>query len=144
MQRIVLYFLIAAITLLPLAGHAMSLTAPEMQTSTMTQAAPDTMNADMKQPHSASANAHSCGPESGNNTEAATDAVTGAETAHNCAMQSDCDKGGCACKHLCQSPVFIAEYPQINSPVTIQHASLRFSAQPFSGQLNTPFRPPIA
>ena len=27
MQRIVLYFLIAAITLLPLAGHAMSLTA---------------------------------------------------------------------------------------------------------------------
>lgn len=59
MQRIVLYFLIAAITLLPLAGHAMSLTAPEMQTNTMTQAAPDTMSADTKQHHSASASAHS-------------------------------------------------------------------------------------
>ncbi len=140
MQRIVLYFLIAAITLLPLAGHAMSLTAPEMQTSNMTQAAPDTIHADMMQHHSASESTHSCCPESANNAFSTTDT----NSAHNCAMQSDCDKGGCACKHLCQSPVFIAESPQIDSPVTISHSSLQFSAQPFSGQLNTPFRPPIA
>lgn len=144
MQRIVLYFLIAAITLLPLTGHAMSLATPEMQTSTMTQAAQDTMHADMMQHHSASESAHSCCPESGDNGVSGTDAVIDTEYAHNCAMQNDCDNGGCACKHLCQAPVFIPESPDINNPVTVQHSPLQFSAQPFSGQLNTPFRPPIA
>ena len=146
MQRLVWYFLIVAVSLLPFAGHAMVSAAPKMQTQHVKMAksdvTPDVIadagNASFIHHNAQTTNSHSCCPES-----SSPDIVT-SNTAHNCAMQSDCDNGGCACKHLCQSPVYIAESNLFTSPVVAFYSAMQLSPQPFSGEINSPYRPPIA
>ncbi|TPV52914.1 hypothetical protein FJ444_20745 [Aestuariibacter sp. GS-14] len=154
MQRLVWYFLIVAVSLLPFAGHAMVSAAPKMQTQhikmAMSDVVPDVIadagNASSIHHNAQTTNSHSCCPESSSpDTVTSNTAPNSSQnTAHNCAMQSDCDNGGCACKHLCQSPVYIAESNLFTSPVVAFYSAMQLSPQPFSGEINSPYRPPIA
>ncbi len=139
MQRLLCYFLLSMLIMLPTSGQADSLRMAETQVAHTMQAE----NTDCMMHQSGDETVHTVHTEQTDPT--ATADCCQNDTRHNCGQQaSPCAKSGCQCEHA--SSHLVSYLAGISAPLIVKTAASQIVGKPlvaFSGFPTSLFRPPI-
>lgn len=140
MQRLLCYFLLSMLIILPTSGQAESVRMAETQVAHTMQAE----STDCMMHQSDNEMVHTAHAEQANASSTADCCQNDAE--HNCGQQaSPCAKNGCQCEHA--SSHLVSYLAGISAPFIVKTAASQIVGKPvlaFSGFPTSLFRPPIS
>ncbi|MEC9262336.1 MAG: hypothetical protein VYD53_13410 [Pseudomonadota bacterium] len=140
MQRLLCYFLLSMLIILPTSGQAEGVRMAEKEVAHTMQAE----NTDCMMHQAGNEMIHAAHAEQANASSTADCCQNDAE--HNCAQQvSPCAKNGCQCEHA--SSHLVSYLAGISAPFIVKTAASQIVGKPvvaFSGFPTSLFRPPIS